>query len=117
MFARTPYHFAWDKILYDPGNEQYSSPLAVLFPDPDFDALYEFSQIHKLVLGLETGTDPIESIIRREPSVINKTDRFGRSPLTWAAMQGNEETLELLLSLKAQVDQPNLIGSSPLMQV
>ena len=114
--ARTPYHFAWDKILYDPNNEEYSSPLATLFPDPDFDGLYEFSQVHKAVLGLETGIDPVERIIRREPAIINKTDRFGRSPLTWAAMQGNQETVELLLSLKAQVDQPNLIGSSPLMQ-
>ena len=115
-FSRTPYHFAWDKILYDTTHEEYSSRLTVLFPDPDFDGLYEFSEVHKAVLGLETGADPVEHVVWREPSIINKTDRFGRSPLSWAAMQGNEETVELLLSLKAQVDQPNQIGSSPLMQ-
>ena len=85
-----------------------------LFPDPDFDELYDFNPIHKAILGL--GADPIESVIYRELSSINKTDRFGRSPLNWAATQDDEASTKLLLSRKAQIDQPNHIGSSPLMQ-
>ena len=85
-----------------------------LFPDPDFDELYEFSGIHKAILGL--GPDSIEGVVSREPSIIDKVDRFGRSPLAWAVMQGNEEAIELLLSRKAEVDQLNQNGSSPLMQ-
>ena len=84
-----------------------------LFPDPNLEELYELNAVHKAVVGLED--DTIEQIISCEPYLINKSDRFGRSPLTWAVMRGAEDIIDLLLSSRAQVDQVNNLGSSPLM--
>ena len=109
--ARTPYHDAWDKIFYEPFNVECNSRLASLFPDPDFDELYEFSSLHKRVLRLEDGSvDSFDCV-----SILNDGDRFRRSPLFWAMWRGDQEMIELLLAQEACVDQLNHIGTSPLM--
>lgn len=83
-----------------------------LFPDPDFDELYEFSALHKVILGLEA--ESTSEAVNTNALIINDGDRFGRTALSWAAGRRDQETIELLLSRQAHVDQSNHMGSSPL---
>ena len=98
--------------MYEPLNEERNSRLKRLFPDPDFDELYDFSALHKAILGLSA--ESIDHAIRNSSSTINDGDRFGRSPLFWAVWRGDQNAAELLLAKQAHVNELNHIGSSPL---
>ena len=109
----TPYHYAWERIFGGSLNPGDSARLLTLFPDPEFEDVFEFNAIHKAVLGIE----PLDNAVQSDRSLIDKGDRFGRSPLSWAALRGDKEKIDFLLSNNAQVDSVNNLGSSPLFMV
>ena len=84
-----------------------------LFPNPDFDELYEFSQLHKVVLGLDSHT--IKESITAEPAQVNKADKSGNTALSWAVRRGDSETVRALLSYEPDYnDAQDRIGYKPL---
>lgn len=58
-----------------------------------------FTQMHRLVIGLEAGSLQ-EEVVKNLDSV-NIRDNDGWTPLHWAARRGNHESLRLLLSYGA----------------
>lgn len=87
--------------------------LETLFPDPDFDELFEFSLLHKVVLGLRVDCS-IESVMRIDPSQIDKPDSSGTTPLAWAVSRGDIKATEKLLSYQPDCNKLDRWGASPL---
>ena len=57
--------------------------------------MVRFMSIHKIVLGLQHGH--ISTELRNASSLIDVPDSSGRTPLSWADQQGDEEIVKLLL--------------------
>lgn len=106
--SRSPEKIAWDLILVNAVSLEWRE----LFPDTDFDELYEFSPLHKSVLGLSSCS--LESIIHAEPNCINQTDRYGKTALFWAVHLGDSEATRTLLSHGSDCNKADNIGKTPL---
>ena len=113
QLSRTGYHFAWDRILGNWEDEPRVMRMKALFGKADLDDLYEFTLLHKAVLGLTK--EDVRQVIKTYPSAINDGDAFGRTPLAWAAWRGDEETASLLLSNGASFDKTDNLSYSPLL--
>ena len=111
--GRTVYHDAWDRILGNTRGPEWSSQAMALFPSPNFEELYGFNALHKAILGISNQS--VVEIIDSGPSLLNRTDALGRSPLAWAAWRGEEVYVRLLLSHKALVDEADSQGNTALM--
>ena len=83
-----------------------------LFPDPDFDELFDFNLLHKAVLGLENCS--IETAMATDSSQINKQDSEGYTPLTWAVCRGDLGAAKQLLSYRPDCNMPDQWGLTPL---
>ena len=86
----------WDKILSKQWSLELQHRMMTLSPDPDFDELYEFSLLHKAVLGLIDHS--IEESILAEPGQVGKQDKGGRTALSWAVCRRDSEMTRKLLS-------------------
>ncbi|KAL9618388.1 MAG: hypothetical protein Q9160_006896 [Pyrenula sp. 1 TL-2023] len=104
---------AWDRILANVRTPKWRQELESLFPDPDFEEVYNFSALHTAVLGLISQS--IKSILCVEPTLLDQTDAGGRSALSWAAQKGDEEAIRTLLSYRANPDIADDLGKTPLM--
>ena len=58
--------------------------------------------------------DELAVIIRKNPSLVNKRNRLGCTPLYIAAQRGNLQLCKMLIDLGADLNQPNKYGHSPL---
>ena len=83
-----------------------------LFPDPDFEEMYEFSELHIAILGF--GVHEPKQILEAKSSLVHSLDSSGKAPLAWAAQRNDTATVELLLSHGADPNQTDYIGKTPL---
>ena len=111
-FTSTGYQLAWDGIFAGNQSTEWKAQMKMLFPDPDFEELYEFSALHRSVIGIED--EPVDQVVYAYPSIVDQKDSLGRTPLMWAAYRGEIEKLEILLSLQAKVDLEDNIGQTAL---
>lgn len=72
----------------------------------DFVDEAQFTQIHRIVLGLSLRELEVE--INSRPQDINEVDAMGRTPLAWAAARGDSRAISTLLSYGAN---PNIIDA------
>ena len=72
-----------------------------LFPRDDFYDVYEFSPIHKAVLGLENYKLAKTLKDRTDSTDIDASDGDGRTPLSWAASRGDAGAIQSLLAAGA----------------
>ena len=83
-----------------------------LFPEPDFDGYYDFSLLHKAVLGLTSRS--VKSILNEDGIQINSTDSCGRTALLWATYRGDYRTVQTLLDHGPDCNQEDKVGETPL---
>lgn len=69
--------------------------------------------MHKIVLGLSLLD--LEKEVQLYADEIDKTDALGRSPLMWASARGDERSVAILLSYRADPNLVDLQNSGPLM--
>jgi len=75
---------------------------------------YQFSKIHRLVLGI-LPTSELEQELDQTPStVINQTDAQGKTALLWASRRGDETLVRLLLEHAANPNISDRMRRSPL---
>ncbi|CZR64918.1 uncharacterized protein PAC_14818 [Phialocephala subalpina] len=85
-----------------------------LLPLSSFYEEYEFSHLHKIVLGVR----PLD--LRSQLSDVtchaqlNQEEKLGYTPLHWASSQGDALAVRLLLEAGAGVDKVNANGETPL---
>jgi ankyrin repeat protein len=70
----------------------------------DFVDSSNFTQVHRIVLGLSLNN--LEERLLRHPEEINAVDAMGRTPLAWAAARGDSRVVIALLQHGAD---PNII--------
>ena len=90
----------WNIILSQKWPPVTADKYKSLFPEPDFDEWYEFSPLHKAVLGFP-GYD-LESALHTVD--VNQVDHEGKKPLYWAAHSANDTALRILLASGADVE-------------
>jgi ankyrin repeat protein len=75
---------------------------------------FEFTDVHRTVLGLLPIkiSDIIDNPILN--SQLNTPDAQGRTPIFWAALRGDYQTVEQLLMAKANIDTVNCSLDTPL---
>ena len=103
---------AWDRILSNEGSDEWRESLKALFPKPDFEESYQFSTLHKAVLGLNNRS--IKSALDEDRAQINRVDCFGRTALMWAAWRCDSQAIQTLLPYKPDCSRPDHSGDTPL---
>lgn len=89
-----------------------ASMVASLFKDSDYLSTRSFTVVHKIVLGLiSTDLDPYLLGSTKE---IDTKDSRGRTPLSWAAARGDEESVTTLLRHGANPNIPDVCGHFPI---
>ena len=105
---------AWNKICSRLVPADYATELEEMFSRDAWFEERQFSILHKIVLDLL----PVRRSLREELSIstsnIETKDSDGRTPLSWAAEQGNITALETLLDFNASMSSTSLTGMTPL---
>ncbi|KAI9660165.1 MAG: hypothetical protein M1821_001517 [Bathelium mastoideum] len=91
----TAVEIAWRNILQLRAPPEKAQVFSVLFPGSDFLEDHGFTQLHRIVIGLEHGS--LEKIIELGPEYANTRDADGWTPLHWAARRGEVVYLSNLL--------------------
>lgn len=73
---------------------------------------WQLSPLHRVVLGLEEFK--LEDIITILPTLLNKPDWSGKTPLHWACRRADLPTIQLLLKHNAKVGVRDVHGNTPL---
>lgn len=112
MANRSTQKYAWNQILTGRRSAEWRDETRSMFPSPDLDELYEFSPLHKAVLGLTSQS--VDSVIGTETNLIDQTDSDGRTALSWAAGRDDKEALQTILSYTPDLNKNDHLGRSPL---
>ena len=113
MWDRTAFKVAWDHILGSSTDTDTRDELRSLFPAHDYVDDQEFSLLHKTVLGLNPLN--LDTLLMSPPeSMIDCCDVNGRTPLFWAAGNGDSKAVLSLLNSKAEVGKATYAGFRPL---
>ena len=73
-----------------------------LFSDGEYLETRQFTVLHKMVLGLFSGsTSLIDAHLNLSTASIDTTDANGRTCLAWTALRGDEATVNILLKHQA----------------
>jgi ankyrin repeat protein len=97
------YHFLLEGCLADLSTDA-SQALTVGSYYDDFIDTSDFTQVHKIVLGLSLKN--LEERPLRHPEENNAVDAMGRTPLAWAAARGD---IRVVTSLFQHDANPNII--------
>eukprot|EP00803_Ostreobium_quekettii_P006412 evm.model.scf_1038.1 EVM.evm.TU.scf_1038.1 scf_1038:4858-7344(+) len=100
--------------LYEISPPHASAPAAKVFP------IYDTVKDDGAPLTLHAmaergrGNDIIRTVDRELDVNINEKDRYGRTPLHWAAEHGHKITAEILIDLGAEVRATENLGRTPI---
>ena len=87
--------------------------MSCLTNSSDFVEEQNFTQLHKIVLGLSLLD--LETEVRLNMGDIDRTDALGRTALIWASARGDERAVTILLSHLADPNIVDLQNSGPIM--
>lgn len=103
-YDNSPKNKAFDFILQGGLSSQIIETLSCLTEGSDFIEEQNYTQTHRIVLGLSLMS--LEEELINHPEQIDAVDALGRSPLIWAAARGSDHNVALLLGAGAD---PNLM--------
>jgi ankyrin repeat protein len=95
----SPKNKAFDFILQGGLSKEVVETLSCLTQGSDFIEEQNYTQIHRIVLGLSMSS--LEEELLRHPENIDASDALARTPLIWAAARGDEHSVTLLLGAGA----------------
>lgn len=102
------------RVLVEGNASRFAKRFGGLFPISDNFDTFEFSQVHKIVLGLL----PVSiDIIASSPNLrleINLGDIEGKTPLYWAARRGDSHAVKRLILAGANVNAADRGADTPL---
>ncbi|KAF3107085.1 hypothetical protein TWF102_000923 [Orbilia oligospora] len=100
FLAKTGFHSA----LIDSALNKILNHPDIYLPESEIDfEAFAMTKLHKIVIGIETGDLNEELKGYLGLSLIDKSDKMGRTPLRWAVMRGDLEMIEILLQNGADV--------------
>lgn len=101
-----PKNKACDFLLQGALSEDAAKSLSCLTRTDDFIEEQNFTQLHKIVLGLFLFN--LEEELQKGPDSVDITDAMGRTPLMWASARGDDRAVATLLSYHAD---PNILDT------
>jgi len=107
----SPRNKAHQALLMGDLTAEDEEALLCLTQGSDFVEEQDYTQLHKIVLGLSMLD--LEEAIRDRPEDVNKTDIMGRTPLAWAACRGDQRAIVTLLRHRAKVNTLDIQNSAP----
>lgn len=105
---------AWNKICSKSIPTSYATELEEVFSKDVWFEERQFTILHKIVLDLLSTPRTLESELSATTSNIETPDSEGRTPLSWAAEQGNASAVSTLLSYGASTTSTSQTGMTPL---
>jgi ankyrin repeat protein len=73
------------------------------------------SEIHNICRIPESNTvERVKALIVADPAIVNLKDAGGATPLSYAAMRGSRELIQLLITNKSDVNSRDKYNSTPL---
>ena len=94
-------------------SEEAAEALSCLTNSSDFVEEQNFTQLHRIVLGLSSFD--LEKEIQTNLGDVDKTDALGRTALIWASARGDQRAVSRLLGYGANPNLMDLQNSGPLM--
>ncbi|KAJ5715056.1 fibronectin type 3 and ankyrin repeat domains protein [Penicillium malachiteum] len=88
--------------------------LRILFADEDSLEQFEFTPLHRAVLGLSPFG--VSTALAINPLDVDTSDTCGRVPIMWAAWLGDVVSIEALITAGADVDKPDGLGRTALLE-
>ena len=85
--------------------------LLCLTSGSDFISEQNYTQLHRIVLGLSLMD--LEDEVLKRPDEVNAIDIMGRTALAWAACRGDERAIVVLLRFGAKVNTLDIQNSAP----
>ncbi|KIW78791.1 hypothetical protein Z517_08630 [Fonsecaea pedrosoi CBS 271.37] len=113
-YGTTPFQKAWEQILCKRGTVAELDGLKRVFSATEELEAWEFSYLHKVVLGLFPGQLARELESEQYRHHIHAADSMKRTPLHWAATRGDEDAVRCLLEAGADVNCRDDFGNTPL---
>ncbi|KAL9076252.1 MAG: hypothetical protein Q9157_003716 [Trypethelium eluteriae] len=95
----TAVEIAWRNILHLRAPTDKAEMFSVLFPGSDFFEGRNFTQLHRVLIGLEDSS--LDKTIELNPESINTGDADGWTALHWAARRGESAFVSMLLQHRA----------------
>ena len=109
----SPKSKACDFLLQGALSKEAAELLSCLTKSSDFVEEQDFTQLHRIVLGLSSLD--LEAEIKLHANEVDTRDALGRTPLMWASARGDERSVATLLSYSANSNLVDLQNSRPLM--
>ena len=107
----SPRNKAHQALLMGDLSREDEEALLCLTQGSDFIDEQNYTQLHKIVLGLSMLDFEKEVIARKQE--INTTDIMGRTALAWAACRGDDRAIVSLLQYGAKVNTLDIQNSAP----
>ena len=111
-YFRTAAEYARAKVLGNSAEVGITKNLRDLFFDTHLLEHGKFSDLHKVVLRLLSGS--LREELQRSTAMLDIVDSTGRSPLSWAAQRGDDEAVRLLLAHGADPNNNDNTNMTPL---
>lgn len=113
--SRSVVQTAWSRIFDSSGtcSAEERQELRDLFPETQSMEKFDFSDLHKAVLGIMP-TNPATLLAKlSQKSQINHRDAWDRTPLHWAAKASDFEAVASLINAGANVNVSDCMGTTP----
>ena len=94
-------------------SEEAAQLLSCLTKSSDFVEEQNFTQLHRIVLGLSLLD--LEKEVQLNPDEIDATDASGRTALMWVSARGDQQAVTTVLSYRADPNLMDLQNSGPVM--
>lgn len=111
MSDNSPRNKAHQALLMGDLSREDEEALLCLTSGSDFISEQNYTQLHKIVLGLSMLE--LEDEILKRLDEVNGTDIMGRTALAWAACRGDERAIVILLRYGAKVNTLDIQNSAP----
>lgn len=92
--------------------EEGPSIIGSMFKDNDYEETRAFTKLQKIILGILPGT--LSAELEASTTDINTGDSKGRTPLAWAAIRDDIQSVETLLAFRADPNLADASGDAPL---
>ena len=114
IFRRSPAKHASRAIFLKRGTAEQREGLQKCFPISAAVDSWQFSHIHKTILGIYSLKIETELLKTQYKEQIDWTDSNGKTPLHWAAHKGDGQAVQVLLQYGANPNAFDNINNTPL---